>query len=239
MKDARCPPSRRPEGDKPVGRILVVDDEPRVVNLIGRALTQEGLMVDSARDGKQALELLDARPYDLVILDLMMPTVTGTKVLDRLREERPEQRVVVLSARDDTETKIRCLESGACDYVSKPFDTSELVARVQAHLRSGKPVPIERRLRVGDITLDLERRTVDAGAGAKPLSGREFDLLRYLMLRPGRPCTREELLEAVWSYSYDPGTNVVDVYVHRLRHKLARRDTIETLRDVGYCLNVA
>jgi DNA-binding response OmpR family regulator len=152
---------------------------------------------------------------------------------------RPEQRVLVLSAASDVDVKVRCLELGAADFVAKPFELAELVARVGAHLRrSTAPAPeAERHLRAGRLTLDLLRRCVDLGDGAPPieLSEREFGVLRHLMARAGRPCTREDLLADVWQMDFDPHTNVVDVYVHRVRDKVGR-GVIRTVRNLGYVL---
>jgi DNA-binding response OmpR family regulator len=151
---------------------------------------------------------------------------------------RPEQKLVVVSATPDTRIKVRCLEIGAADFVARPFELADLVARVAAHARRPRPsggpaTDAERTVRVGRLELDLDGRTVDAGAGPVELPGREFMLLRYLMRRAGEPCTREELLREVWDMPFDPGTNLVDAYVHRLRQKLGP-GAIETVRGVGY-----
>jgi DNA-binding response OmpR family regulator len=221
-------------------QVLVVDDEPGVVSFVARALRAKGFGVDTASGGEKALDLIHERRYELVLLDLRMPGVNGVVVLKQILRQRPDQKVMVVSAAADTQIKVRCLELGAADFVAKPFELAELVARVGAHVRrpaagvAGAP-PEDRLLRVGAIALDLERRTVDAGAGAVALSSREFLLLRHLMRRAGRPCPRDELLHEVWDTPFDTGTNVVDVYVHRLRHKLGA-DVIETVRNVGYRL---
>jgi two-component system OmpR family response regulator len=221
-----------------VPRVLVVDDEPRITSFVARALVAEGFEVDSARDGTRALELAGIGGYAIVVLDLMMSGVDGHSVLRWITENRPEQRVLVLSALSDVETKVRCFEAGAADYLTKPFALEELIARVRARLHQPVSGLGEQLLRAGDVTLDTVRRVADAGSGSVPLSEREFLLLKQLMLKDGEPCTRQRLLADVWGYSFDPGSNVVDVYVGRLRAKLGP-DVIETVRGVGYRLQAA
>jgi DNA-binding response OmpR family regulator len=216
-----------------MSRVLVVDDEPRIVSFVSRALSAEGFQVDGAMDGARGLELARTGSYELVVLDLLLPILDGTSVLQELLESRPTQRVLVLSALSDVETKVRCLEYGASDYVSKPFSLAELVARIRARLRQPASGPERRVLRVRGVTLDLTRRVADSGAGPVTLSEREFLLLEHLMRGDGEVCTRQRLLADVWGYSFDPSSNVVDVCVGRLRAKLGA-DVIETVRNVGY-----
>lgn len=216
-----------------VPRVLVVDDEARIVSFVSRALSSEGFQVDGAMDGARGLELARTGSYELVVLDLLLPSLDGVALLQDLMEARPSQRVLVLSALSDVETKVRCLESGASDYLSKPFSLAELVARIRARLRQPASGPELRALRVRGVALDLTRRVADSGAGPVSLSEREFLLLEHLMRRDGEVCTRQRLLADVWGYSFDPGSNVVDVCVGRLRAKL-RPDVIETVRNVGY-----
>jgi two-component system OmpR family response regulator len=224
--------------DAGVSRVLVVDDEPRIASFVSRALSAEGFAVDSAYDGPRALELATTRRYDLVILDLLLPSLGGMAVLRGIIEHRPDQRVLVLSALSDVASKVHALELGASDYLSKPFALAELVARVRARLRQPVGPPTARSLRVGALTLDFVRRLADAGRGPVGLSEREFLLLQHLMQHAGDVCRRDELLADVWGYSHDPGSNVVDVYVRRLRSKLGA-DLIETVRNVGYRLDAA
>jgi two-component system OmpR family response regulator len=219
-------------------RVLVVDDEPRIVSFISRALTAEGLGVDSAHDGPRALELARSRRYELVVLDLLLPGLDGIAVLQRILDSRPEQRVLILSALSDVDSKVRCLELGAADYLPKPFALAELVARVRARLRQPEAPATPRVVTVGRVTLDVVRRVADSGAGPISLSEREFLLLQHLMRKADEVCSREELLAEVWGYSFDPGSNVVDVYVGRLRSKLGP-ELIETVRNVGYRLDAA
>jgi two-component system, OmpR family, response regulator len=173
-----------------------------------------------------------------VLLDLMLPGMDGVSVLRRLMQERPGQRVLVLSAVGDVTSKVRCLELGATDYLPKPFAVAELIARVQARLRQPAPEHAERWVRAGGVSLDTNRRVAEFQGRSVVLSHRELLLLEFLMRRAGDVCDRERLLTEVWGYAFDPGTNVVDVYVGRLRAKLSG-DLIETVRNVGYCFVVA
>lgn len=218
-----------------MARILVVDGEPRTTLVLDRALTEYGHGVDAAADGPQALELAATGAYRLVLLDLALPGEDGMEVLRRMIAARPEQEVMVLSAQSEVETKVRCLDLGAVDYVTKPVSLAELLARVRRRLAG---TGSERLLRAGPVTLDLQRRVVDIGAGPIPLTGREFLLLRHLMMQPGEVCTRADLLSEVWGYSFDPGTNVVDVCVRRLRAKVGA-ERIETIRNVGYAFQAS
>jgi DNA-binding response OmpR family regulator len=208
------------------------------VSFVARALRGRGFDVEVAGGGEQALAMTSARRYDVVLLDLRMPGTNGVAVLRHLMQSRPDQKVVVVSAAADTRIKVRCLELGASDFVAKPFELAELIARVGANARRpsrGGARDEERLLRFGRLELDLDRRTVDAGSGPVALSSREFALLRHLMRRAGKPCSREELLARVWDMQFDPGTNVVDTSVHRLRQKIGP-NTVETMRNVGYRL---
>ena len=216
-----------------MARVLVIDDEPRIANFVSRALTAEGFRVDAASDGIRGLELAQTGRYELVVLDLLLPGRDGVSVLRDLMEARPEQRVLILSALSDVRSKVECLELGASDYLPKPFALAELVARIRARLRQPATGPDERFLRRGGVTLDLVRRVADAGEGDVVLSEREFLMLRNLMRRAGDVCTRQRLLEEVWGYGFDPGSNVVDVCVGRVRAKLGP-EVIETVRGVGY-----
>ena len=218
-----------------MARVLVVDDERRIVSFISRALSAEGLGVDFAYDGPRALQLARTKSYELVILDLLLPGLDGVSVLRGLIEHRPEQRILVLSALSDVDSKVRCLELGASDYLPKPFAIAELIARVRARLRQPGSPALPRTLSAGGLSLDLVRRTVDTVDGRVSLSEREFLLLQRLMLAQGEVCSREDLLADVWGYSFDPGSNVLEVCVGRLRSKLGNA-VIETVRNVGYRL---
>ena len=219
----------------PPARILVVDDEPRILRFVVRGLRAEGYEVDSADTGTDGLRKALQSQYGLVILDLLMPGLDGASVLHRLLAERPRQAVIVLSCLTATATKVRCLEAGAEDYLAKPFSMDELLARVRARLRAAAGRSTS--LVGGRLRLDLIRREADSGAGPVPLSEREFLLLRELMRHPGRVVSKQRLLSAVWHYHFDPGSNVVDVYVSRLRAKLGAA-TIATVRGEGYRIAV-
>jgi len=217
----------------PVQSVLVIDDEPRIVSFLSRALAMQGFAVDGAHGGADGLRMLGERSYDLVLLDLMMPGVDGVEVLRTIVEDRPDQKVLVLSARGDVPAKVGCLDLGAADYMTKPFALPELVARIKLRLRAESSGSVTRR---GRLVLDVERRMVNVGQGPVRLSDREFRVLNELARRPGEVCSREDLLEWVWGLAFDPGTNVVDVCIGRLRKKLG--DTvIETVRNAGYRLS--
>jgi two-component system copper resistance phosphate regulon response regulator CusR len=215
-----------------VGRILLIDDERRILNFVSRGLRSEGFEVDVAETGLEGLEKAASERYDLIVLDLLMPEVDGKTVLRGILRRRPDQTVIVLSALDDSESKVLCLELGADDYLAKPFFFEELLARVRARLR-GAARSTSTRLSVGGLTLDVIRRQADSGAGPIALAEREFLLLQELMRNAGRTVSKERLLSSVWGYHFDPETNVVDVYVRRLRAKLGA-ETIHTLRGEGY-----
>lgn len=219
-------------------RILIVDDEPNICSFVSRALLSHGFEVDAVSGGRRALELARSRTYALIVLDLIMPEVDGVTTLRGILAGKPDQPVLVLSALTDVESKVRCLELGAADYLTKPFALAELLARVRSRLRQSAAPAGERFIRVGRLTLDLQRHVANAGAGPIALSSREFELLLHLMHRAGTVCSREQLLADVWETEFDPGTNVVDVYINRLRAKLGR-DAIETLRNLGYALRGA
>ena len=213
-------------------RILVVDDEPRILDFVSRGLRREDFSVDVAADGKAGLERALSERYDLVILDLLMPGLDGVSVLRGILARKPEQPVIVLSALGDLRSKVDCLELGAEDYLAKPFSFAELLARVHARLRNAdRSLPTH--LEAGRLRLDMLRREVDAGWGPITLAEREFLLLQELMRHAGRSVSKERLLSSVWGYHFDPGSNVVDVYVRRLRAKLGP-DAITTIRGVGY-----
>ncbi len=215
-------------------RILVVDDEPRIREFIGRALTAAGITVEFAASGQEGLELTTTGDYDLVILDLVMPDLDGRLVLERLMRMRPDQPVLVLSCLADVSSKVDCLDLGAQDYLTKPFSLAELLARVRARLRADGHQSGE-ILRVGDLVLDTVRLQANCGNGAVSLTRLEFLLLRELMEHAGHSVAKGQLLSSVWGYAFDPGSNVVDVCVRRLRRKLGF-ELIKTVRGEGYRL---
>jgi len=217
-----------------VQRILLVDDEPRIRGFITRALTAAGYEIDCASGGGEALRRAGLERYGLVILDLVMPDIDGKSVLSALVRDRPGQPVLVLSCLDDVTIKVRCLDLGAHDYLTKPFSLEELLARVRVQLRA-EPHPGSEVLRAGDLVLDVGRLQANIGAGPVPLTRLEFLLLRELMEHAGQSVPKDQLLASIWGYDFRPGSNVVDVCVRRLRSKLGF-DLIKTVRGAGYQL---
>ena len=213
---------------------FVVEDEPKIASFLTRALSACGLEVSHAQNGGTALDMIMRDRYDLVLLDLLLPGTDGLAVLETTMAKRPTQEVVVLSALSDSESKVKCFELGATDYVTKPFILPELVARIRTRLRHARDLSAHRFLDAGGVRLDLQRRAAFVEGERISLSTREFHLLEHLMRKEGEVCTRSELLASVWGYTFDPRTNVVDVYVRRLRGKLGA-SVIETVRNVGYC----
>ena len=213
-------------------RILVVEDETRILDFLARGLTADGMTVDWARTGPDAVKQALEQRYDLVLLDLVLPQLNGLAVLERIQQQFPELPVIVVSARGDVPTKLRAFELGARDYVEKPFSLDELLARVRVHLVQ----PLGRRsiLRAGKLELDLATREARVGELRAALSDREFRLLGYLVENAGQPVSRERLLSEVWGYGFDPGSNVVDVCVRRIRRRLGPETPLETVRGVGY-----
>jgi DNA-binding response OmpR family regulator len=219
--------------------ILVVEDETAIADFVQRGLEAEGYSVACVGDGVEGERQALDGDVDLVVLDLMLPGRDGLSVLDSIRSSKPALPVIVLTARDAVEDKVAGLDGGATDYVTKPFSFDELTARIRAHLRAPVPSREPTVLDAAGIRMDLLRREVILGDEAVHLSTREFDLLAYFMRHPGQVLSREQILSAVWGYDFDPGTNVVEVYVGYLRRKLAvggRPAPIETLRSVGYRL---
>ncbi len=215
-------------------RILLVDDEPRIRDFIARALGAAGYTVDTAGNGRDGLRMALAGDYDLVILDLIMPDIDGRHILTQLLADRHEQPVLVLSCLADVTTKVDCLELGAQDYLTKPFSLAELLARVRVRLRWESHVTGE-VLRAGELLLDVGRLEADIGRGPVALTRLEFLLLRELIEHAGQSVGKGQLLASVWGYDFDPGSNVVDVCVRRLRSKLGF-DLIKTVRGEGYRL---
>lgn len=221
-----------------MSKVLVIDDEPDIVRFVRRALEAEAYDVISATDGADGLRRALTECPDLVVLDLLMPGVDGQAVLSGVLAQNPAQRILVLSAAADVEARVDCLERGAVDFLAKPFAVRELLARVRSRLRDPSGTARPDSLRAGGLVLDLRHRQLRVDGRVIDLSHREFMLLQHLMRKPDAVCSREELLSEVWGYGFDPGTNVVDVYVGRLRAKL-RRDVIQTVRNVGYQLQSA
>jgi DNA-binding response OmpR family regulator len=219
-------------------RILLVEDERGIADFVERALRAQGHAVEVAADGVEGGHRAVGSELDLVILDVMLPGRSGLEILEEIRAVRPALPVIMLTARAEVADKVAGLDAGATDYLTKPFSVEELLARVRAHLRT--PVqPETTRLRVAGIELDMLRRAVSRDGSPVHLSAKEFDLLTYFMRHPGQVLSREQILNGVWDYNHDPGTNIVEVYVGYLRRKLALADRpvpIQTVRSAGYRL---
>jgi two-component system, OmpR family, response regulator len=218
-------------------RILVVEDEERILSFVSRGLSAAGYTIEGAADGATGLAKGLSQPFDLVILDLLLPALNGMEVLSQLRDRRPELPVLVLSARSDLPTKLRGFELGAVDYLAKPFALDELLARVRAHLRRYRPLDEpDTVLRGAHVELDVARRRAVVGSDVCDLADREFHVLHHLLRHEGEVVSRERLLAEVWGYDFDPGSNVVDVCIRRLRRRLGPAVPIETIRNAGYRL---
>ena len=222
-----------------MAHVVLIEDEPGIVDFVVRGLTLAGYRVKAALDGESGLELALGDDVDLVVLDLMLPRMSGTEVLSQLAEQRPGLPVIVVTARGELEDRVGGLKAGAVDYLVKPFAMDELEARIDAQLRSARQAP-ETTLRGAGVTVDLITRRVTHDGHDVRLSATEFELLTYLLHNIRRVLSREQILRAVWGYDHDPGTNIVDVYVGYLRRKLSGPDrrpvTITALRLRGYRL---
>ena len=221
--------------------ILVVEDERRLASLVRRALEEEGHVVDVAHDGAEGLDVATATDYDLLVLDLMLPHLDGIEIAKRLRASNNDVRILMLTARDAVEDRVLGLESGADDYLMKPFSFSELLARVRALARRQIQAQMETELRSGSLVLDLARHEARRDDKTIELTAKEFQLLEYLMRNAGHVLTRTQILDHVWGYNFDSFSNVVDIYVHYLRNKIDRdfaEPLIRTVRGVGYSLKV-
>ncbi len=216
--------------------ILVVEDEVKITRFIKKGLEMEHYTVDTAYDGEEALEKAEINNYDLIILDIMLPKVDGIEVCRILREKKIETPIVMLTARDTVEDRIKGLDAGADDYLIKPFAFGELVARVRALLRREKTVR-STKLQVGNLTLNPSTHEVFRGEKEIALSSKEYRLLDYMMRRPGQVCTRTMIGEHIWGYNFTDESNVIDVYISYLRKKIDigfNTKLIHTVRDVGY-----
>lgn len=218
-------------------RIIVVEDDPKIASFVAGGLHQHSFAVDVARDGDEALALVATTPYDAAVVDIMLPRLDGLSLVRRLRAARNALPVLFLSARSSVNDRIRGLQAGGDDYLTKPFAFSELLARLHALIRRATRAPEATRLAAGDLELDLATREVRSAGQLVELQPKEFTLLAFLLRHAGRPVTKTMILKHVWDYSFDPQTNVVDVLVHRLRAKVdPDHRRIETVRGVGYVL---
>lgn len=219
-------------------RILLVEDEEKLARMVELELRYEGYEVSKAGDGRTGLDMALSGAYDLVLLDIMLPQMTGMEVLRRLRRESPMP-VIMLTARDSVIDKVSGLDSGADDYITKPFAIEELLARIRAALRKQPAAPAAHRLTAGPLTMDVDRHEVSVNGQGVELTKKEFDLLHHLLENKGRVLSREVLLDGVWGFDFVGETNSVDVYIRFLRSKIDENfgvKLIHTVRGVGYVI---
>ncbi|HOU50759.1 MAG: response regulator transcription factor [Smithella sp.] len=223
-------------------RLLLIEDDRKIANFVRRGLREAGFAVDHAENGVDGLDLLLAEPYDVAVIDIMLPGLDGLSIIEKMRNRLIKTPVLVLSAKGTVDDRIKGLQTGADDYLTKPFSFSELLARVQALIRRSSGSAEPTRLSFGDLSMDLLTRTVRRGDKVIDLMPKEFELLQYLLLNAGKVVSKTALLEHVWGYDFDPQTNAVDVLVCRVRGKIDRDfDTkiLHTLRGVGYVLKIS
>src|SRR5215469_1372981 len=219
-------------------RILVVEDEKKLADMVARGLKAERYAVDVAHDGEAGWQMANTYEYDLIVLDLMLPGLSGTEILRRIRRKNTTVPILIVTARDATEEKVENFEAGADDYLTKPFAFAELMVRVKALLRRG-PVNRASVLRVGDLEVDRLSKQVRRGGKRIELTAKEYSLLEYFATNPGRVFSRTMIIEHVWDESFEGLTNIVDVYVRHLREKVDDAfptKLIRTVRGMGYCL---
>lgn len=222
-------------------RVLVAEDDQVIADFVSQGLREAGYVVDVAATGPDALRKALNGGYDAAVMDVMLPELDGLSVIEQLRAKRQQMPVLILSARHTVDDRVKGLQAGGDDYLVKPFAFAELLARLQALLRRSAGTTEPTRLIVGDLTLDLLSRKVERAGTPLDLRPREFSLLEYLMRHPGRVLSKTMILSHVWGYSFDPGTNVVDVLVSRLRDKVDESfdsKLIQTVRGAGYVLKV-
>jgi two-component system, OmpR family, response regulator len=225
-------------------KVLIVEDDPKISTFVSQGLKQAGFHVDQALDGEEGFRYLSAHEYDAAIVDLMLPKKDGMAMIEEMRNRKITVPVIILSAKRSLDDRVRGLQMGGDDYLTKPFAFSELLARVQALIRRAgtKATQPVTQLTSHNISMDLLSREVFRGEEAIPLQPREFSLLEYMMRNPGRVLSKTMILEHVWDYNFDPQTNVVDVLICRLRNKIDRNfepKVIQTIRGVGYVLRSA
>ena len=219
-------------------KLLVIEDEAKIASLLKKGLQEQGFQVDISGDGEDGLERATTTPYDAIVIDIMLPKRDGLSVLRTLRLRKVTAPVMIITARGDVNERVEGLNLGADDYMAKPFSMDEVVARIRALVRrvTGETITL---YKVGDLVMNLVTREILRGTRRVNLTVREFRLLEHLMRLPGQVVTRTQLIERVWEYHFDPGTNLVDVYIQRLRRKIDDGEEvklIQTVRGVGYCV---
>jgi two-component system OmpR family response regulator len=220
-------------------RILLVEDDPKIASFIIKGLKAAGFAVDHATDGEEGLHLVLTEPYDTAIIDIMLPKRDGLSLIEKMRQEKINTPVMILSAKGSIDDRVRGLQTGSDDYLTKPFAFTELLARVQALIRRASGASEPTRLVVGDCSMDLITREVTRGSKRIELQPLEFSLLEYLMRNAGRVVSKTMIMEHVWDYHFDPQTNVVEARISRLRDKMDKgfpTKLIHTIRGVGYVL---
>jgi two-component system OmpR family response regulator len=220
-------------------RILIVEDEAKIAALLKKGLTEHGFTVETSGNGDEGYQLASTEPYDAIVLDIMLPGRDGLSIVKQLRDKKIVTPVLLLTARGEVSERVEGLNCGADDYLAKPFAMDELVARLNALVRrtSGEKLTL---YKVGDLTVNLINRVIHRGTRKIELTTREFNLLECLMRTPGQVYTRTQIHEKVWNYHFDPGTNLVDVYIQRLRRKIDDGEAVKlihTVRGVGYCVS--
>jgi two-component system OmpR family response regulator len=220
-------------------RILLVEDDLKIASFIVKGLRATGYAIDHAADGEEGLHLALTEPYDTAIIDIMLPKLDGLALIERIRKEKVNTPVIILSAKDSIDDRVKGLQTGGDDYLTKPFAFSELLARVQALIRRAGGISEPTQLNVGDLSINLLTREVKRGGRKIELQPLEFSLLEYLVRNKGRIVSKTMIMEHVWDYNFDPQTNVVEVRISRLRDKIDRgvdKKLIHTVRGVGYVL---
>jgi two-component system OmpR family response regulator len=223
-------------------RLLLVEDDPKIASFIIKGMKAEGYAVDHAPDGQEGLHMAVTEPYDTAIIDVMLPKLDGLSLIERMRKEKVNTPVIILSAKGSVDDRVKGLQMGGDDYLTKPFAFSELLARVQALMRRSSGLSEPTRLTYGDLSMNLLTREVTRGGQKIELQRLEFALLEYLMRNAGRVVSKTMIMEHVWDYNFDPQTNVVESRVCRLRDKIDRgfeKKLIQTVRGVGYALKEA
>jgi DNA-binding response OmpR family regulator len=222
-------------------RVLVVEDDLRVANLVERTLAEAGYQAYVTVDGAVGLDFARSNDYDLILLDVLLPRIDGLEICRQLRAQKIRTPILMLTARDAVADRVRGLDAGADDYLTKPFALEELLARIRALARRGRGEPDEETLRIGDLTLNASTYEVQRGGRAIDLTAKEFALLQFLMKHPGRVLTKDQILNHVWGYDADVVSNVVEIYIHYLRDRVDRgfpRPLIRTVRGVGYTVKM-